>query len=69
MNSVKRYWASGNSAIWIKFIVIIIIIIIIIIISGALPMPENLVIMWQYTARPPERPSAPQVYQCLFSHF
>ena len=38
MSSVKRYWASGNSAIWIKFIVIIIIIIIII--SGALRARE-----------------------------
>ena len=31
--------------------------------------PENLVITWPYTARPPARPSAPQGTQCSISHF
>ena len=31
---------------------------------GNLPIPENLVITW-----PTDRPSAPQAYQCLHSHF
>ena len=35
-----------------------------------LPIPENLVITWPYTDRPPtRRPSAPQENQCLLSHF
>ena len=32
---------------------------------GKLPIRENLVITWPYT----DRPSAPQAYQCLLSHF
>ena len=31
---------------------------------GKLPIRENLVITWPYTDRPPDRPSAPQAYQC-----
>ena len=31
---------------------------------GKLPIRENLVITWPYTDRPPDRPSAPQTYQC-----
>ena len=31
---------------------------------GKLPIREKLVITWPYTARPPDRPSAPQTYQC-----
>ena len=38
-----------------------------------LPIPENLVITWLYTTRPPARlsvrPSAPQGNQCSISHF
>ena len=33
-----------------------------------LPIPENLVITWP-TDRATDRPSAPQAYQCLLSHF
>ena len=36
---------------------------------GKLPIRENLVITWPHTDRPPDRPSAPQAYQCLLSHF
>ena len=32
-----------------------------------LPIRENLVITWPYTARPRDRPSAPQAYQCKIS--
>ena len=31
---------------------------------GKLLIRENLVITWPYTERSPDRPSAPQVYQC-----
>ena len=35
---------------------------------GKLPIRENLVIMWLYTGRPPNRPSTPQVSQCKITH-
>ena len=50
---------AGRGAPWVKK-------------SGKLPIWENLVITWPYTrppARPFDRPSAPQAYQCLLSHF
>ena len=34
-----------------------------------LSLLENLAIKWRYTDRPTFRPSAPQAYQCLISHF
>ena len=35
---------------------------------GKLPIRENLVIMWLYTGRPPNRPSTPQASQCKITH-
>ena len=36
---------------------------------GNLPIRQNLVIMWPYTERASDRPSASQGNQCLLSHF